>query len=77
MQFFRPLRDSRGPTTVASFTEPIGPSGKGRVTSSIPLEINKKLFWGTSAWPLRSFLCPLPRLFPVSTIHLALSREFQ
>lgn len=44
MQFFNPLRESRGPTTVASFTEPIGPSGKGRVTSSILLEINKKLF---------------------------------
>lgn len=57
-RFFSALRESRGPSIIGSSIEPIGPSKRGRGNNSIPLESNRELLWGASAWPLRSPLCP-------------------
>lgn len=58
MQFICPRRDSRGPSIMGISIEPIGPSRRGRGNSSLSLEMKRELFWGASAWPWSSLLCP-------------------
>lgn len=48
---------------MGSSIEPMGPSRRGRGNSSLSLEMRRELFWGASAWPLSSLLCPPPGYF--------------
>lgn len=68
MQFFSPLRESGGPTTIGSSTESVGPCGKDRVISSIGLEINRKLSCCASAIEV----IPLPTPNAISSAHNSL-----